>query len=116
MDNSREILDFWFEGLTDATAIDKKSPVVKKWFVKDKKFDDEICTKFESDLIQARRGEHRNWETSAQGRLALVILLDQFSRNTYRNTLKAFETDSLALDLTLRSIKEKIDQQLQLIE
>lgn len=116
MNRADEILNFWFEGLTNDKLLDRNSKTVKKWFVKDKALDAEVRAKFESDYTQARGGAHKSWEAAARGRLALIILFDQFSRNMYRDTPRAFETDSLALDLTLRSIKDKMDIQLQLVE
>ena len=116
MDKIQDILHFWFEGLNDAAKIDKNAPAVKKWFIKNTQFDQDIKNKFEKTLIEARQGQHRDWEQSASGRLALVILFDQFSRNIYRGTPQAFTTDSLALQLTLKSIDDKKDQGLELIE
>ena len=111
-----KILQFWFEGITDQTPIDKRALPFRKWFAKDERLDAEIKETFEAQLILARGGQCREWENSFPGRLALIILFDQFSRNMYRGTAKMFETDSLALDLSLRSIEEKIDGEWQLIE
>ena len=116
MNKIQEILDFWFEDLTDDKLLDRNSKAVKKWFMKDEKFDAEIRAKFGEDYDKARGGGHKNWEAAARGCLALVILLDQFSRNIFRDTPKAFETDSLALDLSFRSIREKRDAELLLVE
>ena len=111
-----EILKFWFSGLNDQQLLDKKDPRVKRWFVKDARFDEEIRRCFESDLVNAGRGEYKEWEESAAGCLALVILFDQFSRNLYRNTQRMYAWDASALALTLRSIDKKLDSDLQLIE
>ena len=116
MDNIQEILTFWFEGLNDRTHIDKNALSVRKWFMKNERFDQEIKDKFEVILLKARQGEYKKWEDIALGRLALVILFDQFSRNIYRGTAQAFAADFLALELTLKSFKDKKDQDLQLIE
>ena len=116
MDRIQEILNYWFGGLDDKKPIDKNSPVVKRWFTKSAKTDQEIRDKFERDFLKARQGEYKQWEESVRGRLALIVLFDQFSRNMYRDSPRMFETDSLALDLTLRSIKDKKDRELQLIE
>ena len=116
MTPNEKILEYWFEGVVDETPIDKRELPFRKWFAKDRKIDDEIRQRFESDLLQARQGQYKDWEDSIQGRLALIILFDQFSRNMYRNTPKMFENDSAALELSLRSIHEKIDGQLPLIE
>ncbi len=116
MNRPHEILDFWFEGLNDDGLIDRKDPRVQKWFTKDPRFDFVIREKFEPDLIKASLGLYKIWEETIQGRLALVVLFDQFSRNMYRDNFMMFEYDSLALDLTVLSIHEKKDQALSLIE
>ena len=111
-----KILQFWFEGITDQTPIDKHTLPFRKWFAKDERLDAEIKETFEAQLLFARGGQCREWENSSPGRLALIILFDQFSRNMHRGTAKMFDTDSLALDLSLRSIDEKIDGEWPLIE
>ena len=116
MDNLNAILNYWFNDLDDKKIIDKNSQTVKRWFTKSPKTDEEILEKFESDFLKARQGGYKTWEESSRGRLALVVLFDQFSRNMYRNSPKMFATDALALNLTLRSIKDKKDCELQLIE
>ena len=116
MANIQDILDFWFEGITDATPIKKNTHPFKKWFAKNDKFDQEIREKFKEDLIKARQGDYKNWELSVDGRLALIVLFDQFSRNMYRDTPQMYETDTLALELASRSIKENIDKKSALIE
>lgn len=110
------ILQFWFGSLTDAIAIDKKSPPAKLWFNGGKAFDDEIRQKFLRDYLKARAGEHKDWETTARGRLALILIFDQFSRNMFRGTPQAFETDGHALELTRRSIKDGKDKELMCVE
>ena len=115
MTRIEEILNFWFGDLDDNTLLDKDSPIVKRWFARDEKFDHEIHVNFEEDLIRAREGKYQGWEGEPLGRLALIILFDQFSRNLYRNSPKAFENDLLALSLTLRSIKEQFDHALPLV-
>ncbi len=116
MTPNEKILEYWFEDVTDETLIDKRALPFRKWFAKDPVLDQEILEKFETDLTKARQGQYKDWEHSIRGRLALIILFDQFSRNMYRNTHKMFENDFLALELSLRSINEKIDGKLPLIE
>ena len=116
MDKIDIILNYWFEGVNDATAIDKKALPFAKWFIKDKKLDEEIREQFESDLMKAADGEYKDWEGSAKGHLALILLYDQFSRNIYRDTPRMYADDALALDLTLRTIDQGWDQELSLIQ
>lgn len=110
------ILDFWFEGIDDQTLIDNKAQPFKKWFKKSLEFDEEIRRQFEPDLEKAAQGEYKMWEDSPAGRLALILLYDQFSRNMYRDTPRMYAYDALALELTLRTIREGGEFQLSLIQ
>ena len=116
MTSSSSILEFWFEGVTDETLINNGVMPFRKWFSKSEKFDQEIRERFGADLEAACTGKYRAWEDSAQGRLTLIILCDQFPRNMFRNDSKMFSYDSLALSLTLKSIHDGWDMQLSLIE
>ena len=66
-------------------------------------------------MESTKAGAYKSWERTAEGRLALIILCDQFSRNIYRGTPQAFETDPIALDLALRTVKEGTDKEFFLI-
>jgi uncharacterized protein (DUF924 family) len=79
-----DILAFW------------RAAVPKRWFEKDAAFDDAIRVKFEPTHHAAARGEYDAWMESADGTLALLILLDQFPRNLYRGSAHQFATDPLA--------------------
>jgi uncharacterized protein (DUF924 family) len=67
-----------------------------KWFAKNAAFDESIRLKFEPVHHRAARGEYDAWAATAEGALALLILLDQFPRNLYRNSGHAFATDGKA--------------------
>jgi len=110
------ILDYWFEGLDEDTKITNDSVWMKKWFAKDKNNDHYIKKTFEKDVINASLGKYKDWEESVEGRLALIILLDQFSRHIYRGKSQAFENDLTALELSFRSIKDGTVDRLRLIE
>ena len=116
MDKIDKIIQFWFEGLTDDVLIEKKNPIVKKWFVKDAKFDQEIRMRFEEDIQKAARGEYNSWEDSPQGVLALILLFDQFPRNIYRGLPEAYAFDLKALALSLQAIHREDDLKLPLIQ
>ena len=116
MTDPASILHFWFEGVTDGTLINKAAMPFRKWFAKNEKFDQQIRERFGGDLEAARDGKYRSWENSAHGRLALIILYDQFPRNMFRNSPKMFEYDSSALALALKTIRYGWDAQLSLIE
>jgi len=83
------ILEFWF-GPAPHAARDV-------WFRKDPAFDAEIANRFGAAVEAALRGEHREWTATPHGTLARVILLDQFTRNIFRDTPRAFAGDEQAL-------------------
>ncbi|MBS0291878.1 MAG: DUF924 domain-containing protein [Proteobacteria bacterium] len=82
------ILQFWFDELTPA-----------QHFAKDAALDAAIANRFGATLEAATRGELWAWRTNVQGRLAEILVLDQFSRNVYRDTPRAFAQDGMALVL-----------------
>lgn len=97
----RDIIEFWF-------ADEHKA----KWFIKDPEFDKEITSKFLSYYESAINGQLDHWKDSPESTLALIILLDQFSRNMFRNTPKSFATDIYALSLAKYAIDQKMDEAL----
>ncbi len=76
----------------------------EKWFAKSEKFDHSIALKFEPVHHSAARGEYDTWMTSAEGSLALLILLDQFPRNLFRGSGHAFATDPKARQVARSAI------------
>ncbi len=83
----------------------------EKWFGKDDAFDAEIHTRFGALVDQAADGGLRDWESDATGALALLILLDQFPRNLFRGSPRAFATDAAARDVADRVIAKGFDHQ-----
>ena len=112
----KEILSYWFHGIDDQTPADRNTLPFKKWFLKDEKVDEEIRRLFEADLTKASQGAYKNWEESVEGRLALILLYDQFSRNMYRGMEKMYAFDALAVELTLRTVDQGKDRGLMLIQ
>lgn len=103
MTTPRDVLDFWFGILrADGTA---EESVAARWWKKDKAFDDEVRARFGPSIEAASRGELDGWADAAEGRVALVILLDQMSRNIHRGTARAFENDPRALGVATRGRK-----------
>ncbi|HEW9975835.1 MULTISPECIES: DUF924 family protein [Shewanella] len=98
----QQIIHFWFEEI---------SP--KAWWVKDPEFDNTIERRFGALLHAARQGELWHWRQTPQGRLAEILLLDQFSRNIHRDTPDAFSADPMALALAQEAISIGADKQLQ---
>jgi uncharacterized protein (DUF924 family) len=101
------ILSFWFkEQALTAPQIDHR---METWFNEDPDFDREIKKEFAEDISAASAGNLDHWAAEPEGRLALIILIDQFRRNIYRNTVKAFSKDNLALKLCVEGAMEKKD-------
>ncbi len=85
----------------------------EKWFAKSRKFDERIALRFEPSHFAAARGEHDSWMASPDGSLALLILLDQFPRNLFRDSAHAFATDGKALSIAKHAIGEGFDQAIE---
>jgi uncharacterized protein (DUF924 family) len=100
--NYQQVLDFWFDPNNQ-----------QYWFAKDDNFDLEIEDLFEHTLEQAMRCELWTWRESAQGRLAEIIVLDQFSRNLFREHPASFAQDPLALSLAQEAIRLGLDLELE---
>jgi len=98
-----DILKFWFEDIEQSC-----------WFIKDATFDRDLEQRFGALLASARDHHLDGWCESPRGQLALIIVLDQFSRNIHRGKAACFETDPKALELTLDGIEKGFDQQLSL--
>lgn len=93
----QRVLDFWFSAAElDAPQIDSR---MERWFGADPAMDAQIRAEFGELVSQALHGELDHWAASAEGRLALILLLDQFCRNIFRGTARAFEGDRRALRL-----------------
>lgn len=105
-----EILDFWLgDGLTLGWPT---ADLNRRWFLGGTALDDEIRSRFGLAVQWAMQGELRTWEAPLHSRLALLILLDQFSRNVFRGTARAFDGDAQAQELTLRTLAKQEDRQL----
>jgi uncharacterized protein (DUF924 family) len=94
MMKAQEVLDFWF----GAPGSDTAGKPRREWFIKNDAFDDQIRQRFGTVIDQAIAGGLREWDAEGpQGILARLIVLDQFTRNAYRNTPRAFAGDTLGL-------------------
>ena len=98
---AKNILHFWFEELVE-----------KQHFVKDAALDELIRTRFGNTLEAAARCELFAWRVTPEDRLAEIIVLDQFSRNVYRDTPRAFAQDALALSLAQELVASGQDRAL----
>ena len=99
------VTDFWFEEIDSAL-----------WFRKDLEFDNLVRDRFFETYLKATKCELVGWRNEPKGRLAEIIVLDQFSRNMFRGSPRAFEYDSLAVGLAQEAVAGKLDQHLSLSE
>lgn len=100
---AQDILDFWFEEIKP-----------NQWFEKDTEVDEHIQIRFAEVHKAASRGELFKWRESAFGRLAEIIVLDQFSRNIYRGQPESFANDRLALILAQEMVHLGLDREIPL--
>ena len=109
-----DILAFWF-----ADAVGDPAKAMQRrsfWFQANPAVDESILQRFSTSVRFAARGEFRSWEQAPRSCLALVILLDQFSRNLYRGKAEAFQYDSRALDVASRGVAAGYLEHLSLVE
>src|SRR5258706_6258976 len=96
--NPTEVLDFWFKR-------DRKD-----WFAKNPAFDEEIRARFLPLYGRALKEERKSWREEPAGCLALVILLDQFPRNMFRGSARAFAADAMALAAAKHAVSMQFDK------
>jgi uncharacterized protein (DUF924 family) len=102
IDRIEKILEFWFGTFPNAWTIDESR--YDMWFKNGAAYDSQIFSQFGSDYFRAVDGELDSWSESPRGRLALIILLDQFSRHIHRGTAEAFAQDEKAQQLCVEGI------------
>ena len=96
-----EVLDFWFD-----------EENTKKWFKSSPEFDAEIKQRFETLWESASRDELNNWKSSAEGCLALCIVLDQFPLNMFRGNSKSFATEKQSIAIAKQTITVGFDDEI----
>lgn len=109
---AQDVLDFWFL----PAAAPGHGRFRPEWFRKDAAFDDAIRDRFGGLVDTALAGGLRDWEISAPGSLARIVLLDQFTRNLFRGTARAFAGDADALALAERMVSSGQDKNLPPIQ
>lgn len=107
---ANDILEFWFGDLDEEGRWEQA--VADRWFNGAEAFDQDITTRFGGLLKEV----HPEWIKTPEGRLAHIILYDQFPRNMYRGSKQAFSFDARALMLTLDGIAEGDDLMLHPVE
>ena len=105
-----EVLLFWFGGP------DEQGKRRKRWFEKSESFDRELRSRFLAAYEEAAAGGLAHWRGAARECLALILVLDQFPRNMFRGTPRAFEADTLALDAARHAVAQGHDRALLPVE
>ena len=114
IDRIEKILEFWFGTFPNAWTGDASKQDM--WFKNGADYDTEIFSRFGGDYFRAVDGELDSWAESPRGRLALIILLDQFSRHIHRGSAEAFAQDEKAQQLCIEGISAGDDQNLHPVE
>ncbi len=114
VDKVHELLNFWFGHLGSADL--PNSDRTNLWFGNNETIKQELLDLFMPEFQEAAKGKLSDWAKTPRGRLALIILLDQFSRYFYRHSAEAFAFDQEAQNLCIEGLREKMDQSLTLIE
>jgi uncharacterized protein (DUF924 family) len=112
MNTPPDVLDFWF----GAPGSPEYGTARDFWFRKSDATDAAIRARFGADVEAALAGQHDRWAATPRGALALILLLDQFTRNVFRDTPRAFAGDDRALELARGLVRRGEDQALAPIE
>lgn len=107
-----DVLEFWF-GAPDSPALGCSR---REWFEKNPAFDAEISARFLGTHEAAAAGRLATWERTPLAALALIVVLDQFSRNMFRGAARAFAADKVALDAARRAVDNGFDGLLRPVE
>jgi uncharacterized protein (DUF924 family) len=110
MESSDIVLEFWF-GTLDASGF-ADAAHAQRWWQKDAAFDALISERFGALHEAIARGAHEDWLATPRGRLAYVIVLDQFSRNMFRGSARAFAHDAQALEAAREGVERGDDRSL----
>ncbi len=114
METQQTIRAFWFGGAADDHAVAQQQAHL--WWAKDATTDAAIRQRFEGCVRRAPDGELDAWAATPQGRLALILLTDQFPRNIYRDTPASFSFDALARTWCVDGLRDGADRMLRPIE
>ena len=113
-DRVHELLNFWFGNLGSADL--PSSDRTNLWFGENEVVKKHLVRAFDKEFEQATAGGLAEWSQTPRGRLALIILLDQFPRYLHRGSSKSFVFDEKAQQLCVEGLRDKMDHSLTLIE
>jgi uncharacterized protein (DUF924 family) len=108
--SKEDVLAFWYG--TPATNAEELRAKMRFWFQAGPAVDAEICRRFLPEIEQALAGELDHWAETTEGRLALVLLLDQLTRSAYRNDPRTWSGDPRAQRLALEALDRGLNEQL----
>jgi uncharacterized protein (DUF924 family) len=108
------VLQFWFGDVDELGRSDVLHS--RRWFMKDEAFDREVAERFGETYADVRSGLREAWLDDPRGRVAYVIVLDQFSRNMFRGTARMFEGDKQALAAAIEGVARHDDTELNVNE
>lgn len=104
------VLHYWFEGTEhDLERLQARSKI---WYSVSAERDEEITREFGTLLNEIANGQHQDWSRTSSGVLALVLVLDQFTRQIYRKTAEAFAHDAQAIVIAYSAIGQGLDQEM----
>jgi uncharacterized protein (DUF924 family) len=114
VETPQSILEYWFGSNPDDAAVAAER--FNLWWCKNEAVDGEIRKRFESSVLKAAAGELDDWAMHPTGLLALILLTDQFPRNVYRDSARAFGFDGKALAWSLQGLNAAFDLTLRSIQ
>jgi len=111
-----DVIGYWFGDWDDSRPLSDEDPNLARWWHELPATDEEIRARFSTLHAELIAGKHDDWESTARGALARVIVIDQLSRALYRGTAKAYRWDDEARQTTLRTLQGAGDRELRPIE
>lgn len=108
-----DVLEFWFADIGDSFEVASQNAI---WYGADEAVDRQIKQQFGQWVDVALEGKLKHWQCAASSSLALVLLLDQFTRNIYRRSRKAFSGDEQARDIVRHGLALGYDRQMTLVQ
>lgn len=107
----KDVLGFWFGEHPEQPLL-----MAGRWFARDAAFDVEIGRCFGRHVARAAAGQYDDWRNAPRSALALILMLDQFSRNIHRDSPRAFAHDDVALQICMDGLEKGFDGRLQPME
>jgi len=116
VNTAKEVIDFWFGDLNEENGYSPSDTIQKQWWQKSKAFDDSIRERFLDSIFVAAKGAVLKGIDDKDRLLATVILLDQFTRNVFRDSGFMYAYDTIALTTSLKAIEDGMNQLLHPIQ